>query len=153
MLSAVMSTADNQLLVAASSVTHDLGLGGRGDGSLLRRSRVVVLLLSAAAVGAALAIDQTIFERVLFAWSAMGCAFGPLLLVTALRGPVSPRGTIAAMLLGGGLSVAAYAARQFGLIGAWSGVFERVVPFAVALLVARFASSVRADGEPAESDD
>lgn len=142
-LSAVMSTADSQLLVAASSVTHDLGLGGDRRGSLLVRSRIVVVLLSAAAVAAALAVDQTIFERVLFAWSAMGCAFGPLLLVIALRGPVSARGTIAAMLAGAGLSVGAYAARQAGLLGDWSGVFERVVPFVVALVIAWRASRPR----------
>jgi sodium/proline symporter len=84
-LSAVMSTADSQLLVAASSVTHDLGLGGGTRASLLVRSRVVVLALSAGAVVAALTVDATIFDRVLFAWSAMGFAFGPLLLVTVFR--------------------------------------------------------------------
>ncbi len=135
-LSAVMSTADSQLLVAGSSVTHDLGLGGKSTLSLLRRSRVVVLLLGVAAVVAALTVDESIFDRVLFAWSSMGCAFGPLLLVTALRGPVSPAGTLASMFSGFSLSVGAYMAKQFALLGSWSGVFERVVPFVVALIVA-----------------
>jgi sodium/proline symporter len=135
-LSAVMSTADSQLLVAGSSVTHDLGLGGRSRMSLLVRSRIVILLISAAAVLAALTIDESIFDRVLFAWSSMGCAFGPLLLVTALRRPVTATGTLVSMSLGFTLSVAAYAAKQAGLIGAWSGVYERVVPFVIALAVA-----------------
>jgi sodium/proline symporter len=145
-LSAVMSTADSQLLVAASAVTHDLGLGGHGRAGMLRRARLVVLGLSAAAVAAALLVEESIFSRVLFAWSSMGSAFGPLLLVTALRGPVSPRATMASMLLGFGLSVGAYAARQLGLIGDWAGVLERVVPFAVALLVA-LAGSTRRGGK------
>jgi sodium/proline symporter len=139
-LSAVMSTADSQLLVAGSSVTHDLRLGGRSRMSLLLRSRIVVLLISAAAVLAALTIDESIFDRVLFAWSSMGCAFGPLLLVTALRRPVGATGTLVSMSLGFGLSVAAYAAKQAGLTGAWSGVYERVVPFIVALAVALVCS-------------
>jgi sodium/proline symporter len=135
-LSAVMSTADSQLLVAASSVTHDLGLGGATRASLLVRSRIVVLLLSGGAVAAALLVQERIFSRVLFAWSSMGCAFGPLLLVRALRGPVAPGWAIASMSVGFTLSVGAYAARQLGHLGEWAGVWERVVPFAAALLLA-----------------
>lgn len=139
-LSAVMSTADSQLLVAASSVTHDLKLGGSSRFSELVRSRVVVLLLSAGAVAAALLIEESIFSRVLFAWSAMGAAFGPVALVIVLRGRVSPGYTMAAMLAGFLLSVAAYTARQMGFGGAWAGFNERVVPFAVAGLLAWLGS-------------
>ena len=114
-LSAVMSTADSQLLVAASSVTHDLGWGGRDPKAMLRRARLVVLGLSAAAAAAALLVEESIFSRVLFAWSSMGCAFGPLLLVTVLRGPVTPRATMASMLLGFGLSVGAVRGAAGGL--------------------------------------
>jgi sodium/proline symporter len=147
-LSAVMSTADSQLLVAASSVTHDLGLGGGTRASLLVRSRVVVLALSAGAVVAALTVDATIFDRVLFAWSAMGCAFGPLLLVTVLRGPVSPGGTIASMLVGFALSAGGYLARPLELLGDWSAATERVVAFAAAGAIALAASrrEVRSHG-------
>jgi sodium/proline symporter len=130
-LSAIMSTVDSQLLVAASAVTHDLGLGGTSQGSLVVRSRLVVLLLGAGAVGLALVGTPQIFQRVLFAWSAMGSAFGPLLLVTVLRGPVRPWPTLAAMALGGGLSVLAYWFPETR-----GGFLERVVPFCVALAVA-----------------
>lgn len=138
-LSAVMSTADSQLLVAASSVTHDLGLRGP-----FSHPRFVVLLISAGAVAAALIGDESIFDRVLFAWSAIGCAFGPLLLVIALRGPVRVTHTSLSMLVGAGLSIASYylkGATLFGFanpvsLGAWGGVCERVVPFFVALAIA-----------------
>lgn len=76
-LSAVMSTADSQLLVAASTVSHDLVERPDARATLLARSRWTVLALSALAVVAALAVEETIFSRVLFAWSAMGAAFGP----------------------------------------------------------------------------
>ncbi|MAE75557.1 MAG: sodium:proline symporter [Planctomycetes bacterium] len=138
-LSAVMSTADSQLLVAASTVTHDLGLGGGGK-TFLRRSRWAIVALSAFAVIAALTWNDSIFSMVLFAWSAMGCAFGPVLLVTVLRGPVRPGGTLLAMSLGFSLSVAAYAANKGWGLGSWAGTLERVVPFIIALIVARLSS-------------
>ncbi|MDA2927441.1 sodium/proline symporter [Acidobacteria bacterium AH-259-G07] len=129
-LSAIMSTADSQLLVAASSVTHDLRLGGPTAGSLLLRSRVVVLVLSLGAVLAALLGSREIFATVLFAWTAMGAAFGPLLVVTALRGVVSPGRSLAAMVLGFSLSVLAYSFAE-----TQGGAMERVFPFVVALAV------------------
>jgi sodium/proline symporter len=131
-LSAIMSTADSQLLVAGSTVTHDLGLAGGSQASLLRRSRGVLLMLSAGAVLAAIFTDAKIFNRVLFAWGAMGAAFGPLLLVTVLRGPVAPVRSLLAMLFGAGLSVSAYYMVDDAADKGW----ERVLPFAVALLCA-----------------
>jgi hypothetical protein len=73
-LSAIMSTADSQLLVAASSASHDLPRRGRGS---LWVSRLVVALISVLAVLIAVGLPQTIFARVLFAWAALGAAFGP----------------------------------------------------------------------------
>jgi sodium/proline symporter len=134
-LSAIMSTADSQLLVAASAASHDLGWKGRSAAGTLLRSRVVVVLVSAMAVAMALTADDTIFGSVLFAWSALGAAFGPLLLVTLWRGPVSARATTAAMLLGAGYSVVAY------LDPAWKGgIHERVLPFVGAFAVALLGS-------------
>ncbi len=140
-LSAVMSTADSQLLVAASTITSDLGFSGGSQQKLLAQSRWVVLVLSACAVLAALFVEQKIFDLVLFAWSAMGAAFGPLLLVVCLRGPVSYRGTLASMTAGFSLSVGAYVLGKLGFVGAmglgaWGGTLERVLPFVVALAIA-----------------
>ena len=128
-LSAIMSTADSQLLVAGSSVTVDLGLGG--GRRIVFHSRLVVVMLSALAVGLAYFGSQEIFAPVLFAWSALGAAFGPLLLITALRGPVAPARTLAAMVTGFALSVAAYSMPALK-----GGVAERVLPFGIALLIA-----------------
>lgn len=136
-LSAIMSTADSQLLVAASSLTHDLGIGKNSGWGLLGRSRVVVVLLGVGAVGGALYGSQEIFSRVLFAWAALGAAFGPLILVTIWRGPVGPGATFAAMAVGFSLSIAAY----YLPAHAWKGTLERVVPVAVALAIAWFGSS------------
>lgn len=144
-LSAIMSTADSQLLVAASTVSHDL-IGRAGeraprvgeDRRTLLRSRLTVLGLSLAAVGVALVANESIFSSVLFAWTAMGSAFGPLLLVIVLRRRPQPAAVLAAMASGFSLSVAAHLFEPTK-----GGVIERVVPFVVALVIAWLGSRER----------
>jgi sodium/proline symporter len=149
-LSAIMSTADSQLLVAASSVTHDLRPGHGTDLGFLRGSRAVVLLLSLAAVAAALVGPTEIFAPVLVAWSAMGAAFGPVLLVRVLRGPVSAARTLVAMSSGLVLTIAGALLRT-SVAGDWGGAAERVLPFAVALAIAATGPRAGAD-QPAAED-
>jgi len=139
-LSAIMSTADSQLLVASSTVTHDLGLERIRWISPLTWSRIVVVSLSAAAVAGALVGSQQIFSRVLFAWAAMGSAFGPILLVLVRRGWVAPQYRIAGMVAGFGLSVGAFLFVPATM--PWKGSLERVLPFLVTLLLAWIGSSV-----------
>lgn len=138
LISAIMSTADSQLLVAASTISHDL-LEQRGDArAQLRRSRWTVLAISLGAVLVALGVDETIFSSVLFAWTAMGAAFGPVLLVTVLRRRPAAGYVLAAMICGFVLSVAAHL---------WpvtkGGAWERVVPFVVAWVLARAGARAR----------
>src|SRR5690606_2690327 len=130
-LSAIMSTVDSQLLVAASTVSHDLiGDAGRRQSTgaqALRRSRLTVLLISVGAVLVALWVDESIFSSVLFAWTAMGSAFGPVLLVTVLVRRPRTGWVLAAMIVGFVLSVAARVGS-----GREGGALERVLPCAVA---------------------
>lgn len=105
-LSAIMSTADSQLLVAASSVSHDLKDEHREDSNSLNRARWVVLLIGLLAIALAIVFPDRIFSRVLFAWQALAAAFGPLLIVTLWRGPVRPQWRIAALAVGFLLTVA-----------------------------------------------
>lgn len=104
-LSAIMSTADSQLLVAASAVTHDLPEARRRARGSLARSRWVVGGLSALAVVLAVAVPDTIFSRVLFAWHAIGSAFGPPLVVVLMGFRLDGTGLFRAMLAGFGLTV------------------------------------------------
>jgi sodium/proline symporter len=104
-LSAIMSTADSQLLVAASSVSHDLRNGKTATQETLKQSRWVVLLIGIAAIILAVFSPEAIFSRVLFAWQALAAAFGPLLIITLWRGPVLPNWRIAAMSTGFALTV------------------------------------------------
>ena len=125
-LAAIMSTADSQLLVAGGSVSHDL----RGGGSVAV-DRLVVLAVGAAAVVLAVQVPETIFARVLFAWQVLGNAFGPLLLVLLWGGPVAAGYRLAAMASGAGFTMALSLAPD-----APGDALERLLPFAVALLVA-----------------
>ncbi len=133
-LSAIMSTADSQLLVAASSVTYDMPARRPDAKALLSGSRKVVLILSATATVAAIYGPREIFSPVLVAFAAMGAAFGPVLLVTVFGKPLSPRRTLAAMLTGLGLTIAGAAYRALGA-GAWGAASERVLPVMVALAI------------------
>ncbi|WP_051881916.1 sodium/proline symporter [Parvularcula oceani] len=78
-LSAVMSTVDSILLSAAAAVAHDLGYTRRHPKRALLISRGVMVGIAAFAVILTLTLPDTIFNRVLFAWSALGAAFGPLM--------------------------------------------------------------------------
>ncbi|HUG41850.1 MAG TPA: sodium/proline symporter [Longimicrobiales bacterium] len=80
---AIMSTADSQLLVAASTVVRDVyeKVLRRGRPLTQRRlvvlSRIVVTALVAAALVLGSIADQLVFWLVLFAWAGLGAALGP----------------------------------------------------------------------------
>ncbi len=124
-LSAIMSTADSQLLVAASAVSHDLM-----HSASLRVSRLVVLAVGVLAVLVAHGLPDAIFNRVLFAWNALGAAFGPLVIARLLEWPARPGAVIAAVATGFGLTVLLYLSPDTP-----GDVAERALPFLVGCLI------------------
>lgn len=134
-LSAIMSTTDSQLLVAASSVSHDLRGGEVATARGLTQARWVVLGIGAVAVTLAIVSPETIFNRVLFAWQALAAAFGPLLVVTLWRGQVAAGWRIAALSAGFLLTVALN--WTVDSPGDWA---ERLLPLALAGLLALLGS-------------
>lgn len=126
-LAAIMSTSDSQLLVAGSAFSHDIR---RGRFSLTA-DRAVIVVIGALAVLLALFFPATIFQRVLFAWQALGNAFGPLLIVLLLSGPIRFRWRLSAMLIGFTLTVALSFAPDVP-----GDAAERLIPFFLALAVA-----------------
>jgi sodium/proline symporter len=134
-LSAIMSTADSQLLVAASAISYDWNLASSQSNTGLASTRTTVVIVLIMATTLALVWRADIFSRVLFAWSAAGSAFGPILIMRLLGRSVSARGTLAAMLAGFTLTV----------LISWfpntpGDVAERILPFALALIIAILAS-------------
>jgi sodium/proline symporter len=129
-LSAIMSTADSQLLVAASAVAHDLDLGHRLPGGVMLISRLSIVALVVLAVLVAIYLPERIFSRVLFAWIALGSAFGPLVFVRLAGRAVAPERALASIWVGFSVAVALYLAPS-----APGDIAERLLPFTLALLV------------------
>jgi sodium/proline symporter len=130
-LAAIMSTVDSQLLVCASCVTYDLGGLQRSGAGTLRGARSTVVAIGAAATLAALLLEKNVFDHVLFAWAALGSAFGPLLLVRLCIGPVPAPWALGSLLVGGSLAIAG-----FYLPVLAPGFADRVLSWLVALVVA-----------------
>lgn len=136
-LAAIMSTVDSQLLVCASSVTHDLGLARRFPNKMLLIARGTVLIIGIGALIAALLLPKDVFGNVMFAWAALGSAFGPLLIVRLCLGPVAPNWGFASMVVGGGSAVLAFYINKMQLLPELPGGFlDRVGSWVLALAIA-----------------
>ena len=134
-LAAIMSTVDSQLLVCASSITHDLGLRPASPRHMLLLARGTVLAIGVAGTATAMLLAKNVFDNVLFAWAALGSAFGPLLLIRLCAGAVAPNWALASMLTGGGLAIACYYLPEPVLA---RGFDERVLSWVAALALAWF---------------
>ena len=128
-LSAIMSTADSQLLVSASVISHDLKLEQRFPHARLLIGRLAVLAVVVVATLVALFVPAQIFARVLFAWVALGAAFGPLLFARLLRWQILPGAQLAGIWLGFGLAIV-----LSWLPNTAGDVAERFLPFAIHFL-------------------
>ena len=141
-LSAVMSTVDSLLLAASAAVSHDLRLAERFGVSDLAMSRGVMTAIVVGAVTLALVLPDTIFNRVLFAWNALGAAFGPIIVARVMKREPPAAARFWSIVTGFGLTVIFYLGGTMDASSA-SGVsriiadlaqlpgdpFERVVPF------------------------
>jgi len=134
-LSAIMSTADSQLLVASSAISYDWHLESPRASTGLTGTRTTFVVVLILATILALVWQADIFSRVLFAWSAAGSAFGPILIMRLLGRSVSERSTLIAMVTGFGLTV------LISWLPDMPGDFaERILPFVAASTVAYLGS-------------
>jgi SSS family transporter len=109
-ISAILSTVSSQLLVAASAVSYDIveeTLGKvRDDHRSLVLGRWTVAIVGVIGILVALSEVRLVFWFVLFAWSGLGAAFAPLILLALCKHGVNRHGALAAMLTGIGVTVA-----------------------------------------------
>jgi sodium/proline symporter len=109
-ISAILSTVSSQLLVAASAVSYDVVEETLGKASDDRRSLILgrwtVAVVGLLGILVALSEVRLVFWFVLFAWSGLGAAFAPLILLALIRRGVNRHGALAAMLTGAGVTVA-----------------------------------------------
>jgi sodium/proline symporter len=126
-LSAIMSTADSQLLVCASTLSHDLTDEAlKGSPQVLRRGRWAVVIVVVLAVLVALFLPAPIFSRVLFAWSALGATLGPTLFARLLGWQIPHGYRVTGIWMGFGLTVVLSL-----LPNAPGDILERLLPFVV----------------------
>jgi len=103
-MAAICSTAGSQLLVAASSVSHDLyaRLTGKDLNSrhVVTIDRIAVAALGIVAMLLALTENRMIFSFVLYAWAGLGAAFAPPLILGLIWKKATSAGAIAGAIVG-----------------------------------------------------
>ena len=103
-LAAIMSTADSQLLVTSSAVAEDLYKGifkkDADELSVLKLSRIVVVIVALLAIVIAWDPDSSIMALVADAWAGFGAAFGPLVLTSLFWKRTNIQGALAGIVSG-----------------------------------------------------
>ena len=144
-LAAIMSTVDSLLILASSAVVRDywqkIRVSSLSDRDLAHRGKAVTLVIGI--IGVVFALHQTplIFWFVLFAWSGLGAAFGPVLLCGMWYPRTNLSGAIAGML-GGFITTVVWVL----WLKAWFfGLLEIIPGFIVGLLLTVVVSNVTSD--------
>lgn len=149
-LSAVMSTVSSLLNLASSAIVHDFfnkvrhafsatGSSGKRKEASLAQWTTLVLGLG----GCLIAMQQTgvIFDLVLFAWSGLGAAFGPVILCLLHWKKTTQQGVFAGMIAGFSTSIlwVLFAKQHF------YDLYEMVPAFIVATCVTVIVSYLTCD--------
>ena len=133
-LASTMSTADSQLLTAASAVSQNLlqdcfKIKMSTKTSMLT-ARLTVVAISLIAVFLAWDPNSSVFKIVSFAWAGFGAAFGPVVLFALFWKRSNKWGALAGMVSGGVMVfVWKFLVRPIG--GAWN-IYELLPAFLVA---------------------
>ncbi|NLG02685.1 MAG: sodium/proline symporter PutP [Clostridia bacterium] len=139
-LAAIMSTADSQLLVTASSMAEDIFKGvikrDAKDNTVLVVSRVTVIIVAVIAYLIALNPNSSIMGLVSNAWAGLGSAFGPIVLMSLFWRRTNFQGAVAG-IASGALAVIVwdYIPLVSGqTLGAATGIYSLLIGFALSLI-------------------
>ena len=140
-LAAIMSTADSQLLVTASSVSEDIYRGvinpKAKSEKVLLISRITVVVVAAIAFLIAWNPDSSIMALVSDAWAGLGSAFGPIILLSLYWRRTNMYGAIAGMI-SGGLTVIIWdylPVVNGETLYAYTGLYSLVLGFAISFIL------------------
>lgn len=140
-LAAIMSTADSQLLVTASSVAQDIYKGlikpKAEEKKVLNISRITVAVVAVLAYVIALDPNSSIMGLVSNAWAGLGSAFGPIVLLSLFWKRTNLAGAFAG-ILSGGLTVIIWDYIPFvsgQTLGAATGIYSLAIGFCLSLAV------------------
>lgn len=117
-LASTMSTADSQLLAAASAISQDLMIGSLrlkiSEKVKMIAARTTVIAIAILGVVFAWNPDSSVFRIVSFAWAGFGASFGPLMLFSLFWKRTNKWGAMAGMI-SGGITVIAWHYAQGGI--------------------------------------
>ena len=153
-LAATMSTADSQLLAAASSVSQDLMQHSFGIKMNQRTTMLAAraTVIGIAIIGMVLAWDpnSSVFRVVSFAWAGFGAAFGPVMLFSLFWKRANKQGALAGMITGGAVVfIWKYLIAPMG--GAWA-IYELLPAFLAACIAIVIVSLATPAPEKAVTD-
>lgn len=139
-LAAIMSTADSQLLVCASSVSKDIYKNvvepKASDQTVLKVSRITVIVVAVMAFFIAWDPNSSIMKLVSDAWAGLGSAFGPIVVCSLFWKRTNLAGAVAG-ILSGGLTVIIWdylPVVNGETIYAATGIYSLLVGFAVSIV-------------------
>lgn len=133
-LAAIMSTADSQLLVVSSVITSDLmpiftKNKEEKVGNKVLISRILLVVVAIVAIYIARDPNNSVMDIVGYAWSGLGAAFGPVVLLSLFWRRINIQGAVAGMITGA------------GVVLIWknflssTGIYELLPGFFIALIV------------------
>jgi sodium/proline symporter len=136
-LASTMSTADSQLLAAASGVSQNLAQETFkikiSQKASMWLARITVIVISIVAVFIAWDQNSSVFRVVSFAWAGFGATFGPAMLCALFWKRANKAGIIAGMI-GGGVTVFLWKFVIAKLGGVWA-IYELLPAFIVGLVL------------------
>ncbi len=145
---AIMSTADSQLLVAASSVVRDIyeKIIRKGEAvpqkKLVLYSRLVVLVLVVLSVLFGFFAEELVFWLVLFAWAGLGASIGPTSILALYWRKTTRAGVFAGLITGTVVTIIWY------LVPVLRQSMYELIPGFIAALFATWIVSLFTKPEP-----
>lgn len=145
-LAVTMSTADSQLLSAASSISQnllqDFGKKKIDTKTSVKIARITVVIISIISVILASNPDSSVFKIVSFAWAGFGAAFGPVVLCALFWKRSNKWGALCGMITGGAMVfIWKYGIAKLGGVFA---IYELLPAFILAAVVNIIVSIVTA---------
>ena len=108
-IAANLSTMDSQILVCGSMMSEDLYVPFHqkppSDRKILWFSKLSVVFISIVALILAFNRSSTVLDTVLYSWSGLGSAFGPLILMSLYSTRINRYGAMAGILVGSLISM------------------------------------------------
>lgn len=140
-LAAIMSTADSQLLVTASSMSEDIYKGiikrDASEDKVMKVSRYTVLAVAVLAYLIAWDPNSSIMGLVSNAWAGLGAAFGPTVLMSLFWKRCNLQGAVAG-IISGGLTVIIWDYIPLiggATLGAATGLYSLAIGFLISIVL------------------